>query len=246
MKRRLFLAGGSGALLAGCSPIGTALNDHASVRRVLRAAEALDARVIGGSGLAREYTLADVRRDPPVTSLPVPHSDRYAHLIASRYEGFSLRVDGLVQHPLRLTYRVLQGARKVTMITRHDCVEGWSVVVAWTGIPLARILAAARPLRAARFAVFHCMDRDETGAPYYESLDVHQAYHPQTLLVLEMNGRPLSPDHGAPVRLCVPLQLGYKSAKWIERIELVPSLRSLYGGNGGYWEDRGYEWFAGI
>jgi len=94
--------------------------------------------------------------------------------------------------------------------------------------------------------VFHSMDWDQQGTPYYESLNLKQANHPQTLLALRMNGKPIVPDHGAPVRLRVPLQLGYKSAKWVKRIEVVGSLMSVQGGNGGYWEDQGYEWFAGI
>jgi DMSO/TMAO reductase YedYZ molybdopterin-dependent catalytic subunit len=90
------------------------------------------------------------------------------------------------------------------------------------------------------------MDRDEQSAQYYESLDLHQANHPQTLLALRMNGVPIPLNYGAPVRLRVPTQLGYKSAKWVQRIEVVGTFAKLYGGSGGYWEDRGYEWYAGI
>jgi DMSO/TMAO reductase YedYZ molybdopterin-dependent catalytic subunit len=77
-------------------------------------------------------------------------------------------------------------------------------------------------------------------------LGLHQAAHPQTLLALDLNGAALDPDHGAPVRLRIPTQLGYKSAKWISRIELASTLGGLYGGLGGYWEDQGYDWYAGI
>ena len=90
------------------------------------------------------------------------------------------------------------------------------------------------------------MDHAPDGTPYYESLDLREAAHPQTLLALDLNGKPLEPDHGAPVRLRIPIQLGYKSAKWIQRIELVDSFARIGDGNGGYWEDQGYEWYAGI
>ncbi len=134
----------------------------------------------------------------------------------------------------------------MTQITRHDCVEGWSAIGKWSGVRLSDLLGAVSPRSDARYVVFHCMDKDDQGTPYYESLDMHQARHPQTLLALRLNDAALDPDHGAPVRLRVPTQLGYKSAKWIGRIEVVGSFANLYSGNGGYWEDQGYEWYAGI
>ncbi|MDQ2872059.1 MAG: molybdopterin-dependent oxidoreductase, partial [Candidatus Eremiobacteraeota bacterium] len=131
-------------------------------------------------------------------------------------------------------------------ITRHDCVEGWSAIAQWDGVKLADVLAIVEPRPNARYVIFHSMDIDQQNAPYYESLDLRQARHPQTLLALRMNGRPITPDRGAPVRLRVPLQLGYKSAKWVRRIEVAATLSSAYGGRGGYWEDQGYEWYAGV
>jgi DMSO/TMAO reductase YedYZ molybdopterin-dependent catalytic subunit len=133
-----------------------------------------------------------------------------------------------------------------TQITRHDCVEGWSVIGKWSGVPLAAMLDAVSPRSDARYVVFRCMDNDGAGNLYYESLDLHQARHPQALLALRLNDAPLDPDHGAPLRLRVPTQLGYKSAKWIARIEVIGSFARIAGGRGGYWEDEGYEWYAGI
>jgi len=133
-----------------------------------------------------------------------------------------------------------------TQITRHDCVEGWSAIGKWSGVRLADVLAAVSPRADAKYVVFHCLDNDGQGNLYYESLDMHQANHPQALLATSLNDAPLDPAHGAPVRLRVPTQLGYKSAKWVGRIELVGSFANIYGGGGGYWEDNGYEWYAGI
>ena len=113
-------------------------------------------------------------------------------------------------------------------------------------MPLGGLLDTVGLRNDARYVVFRCMDNDGSGNLYYESLDIHQARHPQALLALRLNDAPLDPDHGAPVRLRVPTQLGYKSAKWIGQIEVVGSFATIAGGHGGYWEDQGYEWYAGI
>jgi DMSO/TMAO reductase YedYZ molybdopterin-dependent catalytic subunit len=102
------------------------------------------------------------------------------------------------------------------------------------------------PLPTAKFVVFHCADVDDEGVAYYESMALADCYHPQTLLAYELNGYPLDIPHGAPLRLRFERQLGYKHAKYVMRIELVESLAGIGGGRGGYWEDQGYEWYAGI
>jgi DMSO/TMAO reductase YedYZ molybdopterin-dependent catalytic subunit len=139
-----------------------------------------------------------------------------------------------------------------TQITRHDCVEGWSVIGKWTGVPLQALLALAQPRPAARYVVFHCADpmdgSDEQapGSTYYESIDLIEARHPQTILAYALNDEPLPISNGAPLRLRVERQLGYKHAKYLMRITLVDRLDNIRGGHGGYWEDLGYEWYAGI
>jgi DMSO/TMAO reductase YedYZ molybdopterin-dependent catalytic subunit len=245
MKRRIFIASAA-ASLVGCGPIGTALNDNAGVRNVLASAESLDYALIGGQALAREYSKADIAPVFRVNGLATPTTAAYRALLASNFATYRLVVDGAVERPLSLRLRDLVRYPQVTQITRHDCVEGWSVIGQWSGVRLGRIVDAAMPKRSARYVVFHCMDSDESGTPYYESLDLVQAHHPQTLLATSLNGAPLDPDHGAPVRLRVPTQLGYKSAKWVSRIEIVEAFSNLSAGHGGYWEDQGYEWFAGI
>jgi len=154
-----------------------------------------------------------------------------------------LAVSGLVAKPASYTLAELRGRfNRVAQITRHDCVEGWSVIGKWTGVRLGDILAVAQPTSAARFVVFHCMDDDGSGTLYYESLTLRQAAHPQALLAYELNDKPVPVENGAPIRLKVPTQLGYKSAKYVQSIEVV----AILPGAGGYWEDQGYEWFAGI
>jgi len=133
-----------------------------------------------------------------------------------------------------------------TQITRHDCVEGWSAIGQWTGTPIKLILDAAGLHQSARYIVFHCADSIGP-APYYESIDLIDAFHPQTIMAWALNGHLLPIQNGAPLRLRVERQLGYKHAKYVQRIEAVASLTAIGGGKGGYWEDRhDYEWYAGI
>jgi DMSO/TMAO reductase YedYZ molybdopterin-dependent catalytic subunit len=138
-----------------------------------------------------------------------------------------------------------------TQITRHDCVEGWSSIGKWKGVQLRLLLEQARPKPNARYVVFRCadsMDRPGSGqdSKYYESIDFDDAYHVQTLLAYELNDQPLPVNNGAPLRARIERQLGYKHAKYLMRIELVDRLADIRGGHGGYWEDQGYEWYAGI
>ncbi|HVN69819.1 MAG TPA: molybdopterin-dependent oxidoreductase [Candidatus Binatia bacterium] len=245
MKRRLFVASSLSAL-AGCGPISAALSQNRGVERALASAETLNHALIGTRGLAREYREGDVDRQFRVNGFATPSDANYARLLAGQFASYRLVVDGAVDRPRAFDLGELYALPQQTQITRHDCVEGWSAIGKWSGVRLSDLLDAVRPRDDARYAVFRCMDNDGAGNLYYESLDLHQARHPQTLLALRLNDAPLDPDHGAPVRLRVPTQLGYKSAKWIARIELVGSFAKIYSGNGGYWEDEGYEWYAGI
>jgi len=214
--------------------------------RLLSSVELVNHALIGTRGLAQTYTMSEISPVFPIESLPTPADAKYRDLVASHFRNYRLIVDGAVEQPAALSLAQLHSMRQISEITRHDCVDGWSAIAKWSGVRLADVLALARPRRDARYVVFYCMDTDERGTPYYESLDCHQANHPQVLLALRMNGVPIPNDYGAPVRLRVPTQLGYKSAKWIERAEVVGSFAHLYGGDGGYWEDQGYQWYAGI
>jgi DMSO/TMAO reductase YedYZ molybdopterin-dependent catalytic subunit len=247
VKRRIFLASAtSAAALAGCGPIGSALNGNVAVQRLLATAEDLNHAVIGTRGMAREYRDRDVDRMFRINGFATPSDSHYAHLMADRFAAYRLVVDGAVARPRTFDLAELRSLPQQTQITRHDCVEGWSAIGKWSGVRLGDVLDAVQPRSGARYAVFHCMDNDGSGNLYYESLDLHQARHPQTLLATRLNDAPLDPEHGAPVRLRVPTQLGYKSAKWVARIEVVASFTNIYSGHGGYWEDQGYEWYAGI
>jgi DMSO/TMAO reductase YedYZ molybdopterin-dependent catalytic subunit len=246
MKRRLFLASSMASLgLAGCGPIKDGLTSG-PFHNVLLSTEDLNHAVIGTRGLARLYPDSAIDRNFRTNGLDTPSDTTYDALRKDGFGSYRLIVDGRVDHPLALSTAQLRAAGTITQTTRHDCVEGWSAIGKWTGVPLATVLAMAKPSADARFCVFRCFDQDQSGQRYYESLNLHQAAHPQTLLALDLNEAPLDADHGAPVRLRIPTQLGYKSAKWVSHISLVTTLAGLYGGSGGYWEDQGYEWYAGI
>lgn len=246
MKRRLFIASSLSAALAGCGPLGSKLNDNRAFRAALDSAENLNHAVIGTHGLARQYAASAISAAFPINSFDTPSDAVYTHLMRTSFHAFHLSVSGMVAHPQNLSLRQLHGLPQSSQITRHDCVEGWSAIAQWSGVALRDLLALAQPLPGAQYVIFRTFDGDANGTPYYESLSLPQAMHPQALLALQQNGVPISPDRGAPVRLKVPTQLGYKSAKWVRKIEIVSELGTLFGGKGGYWEDQGYEWYAGI
>ncbi len=252
-SRRRFLTGlaaGGGALaLAGCDR----LTQTPAVDTLLGNTEQLTMRaqrVLGGGRLAREYTEADLSPVFRANGTQMPDSAEYAHLLERGFVDWRLQVDGLVQRPQSLSLADLKRFPSRTQITRHDCVEGWSAIGKWHGVPLGLVLDAAGLKPGARYVVLHCADELEQtldgSGRYYESIDLLDAYHPQTILAYGMNGKNLPVAHGAPLRLRVERQLGYKHAKYLMRIEVVDAFDALFGGKGGYWEDRGYEWYAGI
>jgi DMSO/TMAO reductase YedYZ molybdopterin-dependent catalytic subunit len=203
-------------------------------------------RSLSRNAMAREYSEADISPVFRPNGSTNPQMPQYRALAANGFRDYRLTVGGLVAHPLSLSLDDLRALPQRTQITRHDCVEGWSVIGKWTGVQLSRVLKLAQPTKAARYVVFRCYDQMDDDSEYYESLGFDDAYHPQTLLAWELNGKALPIPNGAPLRLRVPRQLGYKMAKYLRRIDLVDSFRHIEGGGGGYWEDQGYQWYAGI
>jgi DMSO/TMAO reductase YedYZ molybdopterin-dependent catalytic subunit len=237
--------GGSATLLSGCDQ----LSQSPTYQQILYAGEWLNYRVqrlIGGSALAREYTQAEMSPDFRTNGNTRPQSDQWNRLAAKNFADWRLVVDGLVEAPQSFSLAELRAMPARTQITRHDCVEGWTAIGKWTGVPFAAVLDRVRLSPNARFVVLHCAD-DFDGTPYYESIDLIDAFHPQTILAYGMNDSVLPIGHGAPLRLRVERQLGYKHAKFIMRVEAVESLAGIGGGRGGFWEDAGdYYWYAGI
>jgi DMSO/TMAO reductase YedYZ molybdopterin-dependent catalytic subunit len=258
MNRRGFLTGAaasaSALTLAGCDGLDVLADREGKVRAVLESANSLTYRVqrmlLSADALAEEFTEADIRQPMRPNGVTSPSDETYVALAAGDFADYRLEVSGMVERPLSLDLATLRAMPSRTQVTRHDCVEGWSCIAKWTGAPLGTILDEAGMQPGARFVVFHCMDtigRSLAGpVKYYESIDLRDAYHPQTIMAYAMNDAALPIANGAPVRVRIERQLGYKMAKYIHAVEVVDSLAPFGQGQGGFWEDRGYEWYAGI
>jgi DMSO/TMAO reductase YedYZ molybdopterin-dependent catalytic subunit len=250
--RRRFL----GRLAASIGALGVAGCDRLSQSewfpKVLDSAEKLNESVAklvtGRKAMAQEFTPADLSPTFRSNGTAQPNNPEYAALAANGFNDYALEVSGLVAKPRRFSLAELRALPSRTQITRHDCVEGWSAIGKWQGAKLSALLDAVQPAATARYVVFHCADpMEENGeSPYYESVDMDDAYHVQTLLAYTLNDQPLPIANGAPIRLRVERQLGYKHAKYVMRLELVASFADIGEGKGGYWEDQGYQWYAGI
>lgn len=250
MARRQFLKGtvraASLAALVGCDNLTQSSWFPGILSKAEKLTERVQRAVTPTNALAKEYGDADISAVFPANGNIDPGTADYAEHAAKNFTDWTVEVGGLVQTPMSWSLAALKEMPSRTQITRHDCVEGWSAIGKWTGVPLGDLMRRVEPLSNAKYAVFHCADVDDEGISYYESMALADCYHPHTILAYELNGKPLDVPHGAPLRLRFERQLGYKQAKYVERIELVESLAGIGMGKGGYWEDQGYEWFAGI
>ena len=247
VNRRNLLVGGAAGLLTGCDALGR----NEDFRKLLALGEkgnfAIQRSLQNRMALAKEFR--PEQRSPVfrVNGTRQPQGPDYAAHMKEKFVNWQLAVDGLVSRPQSFSVAQLMAGPKRTQITRHDCVEGWSAIGKWTGVPLKLVLDAAGLKTQARYIVFHCADKMGFGTDYYESIDLIDAFHPQTILAWALNDEPLLVGNGAPLRLRVERQLGYKQAKYVERIEVVDDLSKIRGGKGGFWEDSaGYEWYGGI
>ncbi|HVN02735.1 MAG TPA: molybdopterin-dependent oxidoreductase [Caulobacteraceae bacterium] len=248
LARRAWLKAAGASLaasfLAGCDKI----TENPDVVKALSSAEVLNRRVqrlLGRGALAREFTRADITPNFKANGTINPPDAEYQALVAENFASWKLVVDGLVERPLALSLDQIKALPARTQITRHDCVEGWSCIGEWTGARLGPLIDMAGLKPEARHIVLHCADT-LGGAKYYETLDVFDVHHPQTILAYAMNGAPLTVPHGAPLRLRAERYLGYKQAKYLMRLEAVASFDHIRGGQGGYWEDQGYDRYGGI
>jgi DMSO/TMAO reductase YedYZ molybdopterin-dependent catalytic subunit len=246
IDRRHLLTGLTALGAGACSDLGktepaqsifdTAEDWHRAAHRALA----------GRQRLAPEYAphqkSPDIRGNGSVTV----DSDFFRDQLVNGFPDWRLEVGGLVENPLSLSLDDIRALPQRSQITRHDCVEGWSAVAEWRGPQLGELLDQARIRPEANFIVFRCADR-LYGRDYYESIDLVDAYHAQTIIAHELNGAPLPEKNGAPLRVRIERQLGYKHAKYLTAIEAVASLEGIHDGKGGFWEDFGnYQWYAGI
>jgi DMSO/TMAO reductase YedYZ molybdopterin-dependent catalytic subunit len=252
LNRRSILRG---VAAAGLLPLAGCDSSSPGVLSILDRAENLTKpvqRAILGSrlALAPEYSPGAITRTFKPNGSTDPQDADYVAAARTGFADWKLEVGGLVERPMKFSISDLRALPSRSQITRHDCVEGWSCIGQWKGVQLSGLLTAAGLKPQARFVALFCADTlEETldgNGRYYETIDLIDAFHPQTLLAYEMNYAPLKVAHGAPLRLRVERQLGYKMAKYVMRVEAIDGFARLGRGRGGYWEDRGYEWYAGI
>jgi DMSO/TMAO reductase YedYZ molybdopterin-dependent catalytic subunit len=199
--------------------------------------------LLPGQSLVKEYTMADLSSFPATgTTNPADQKDKgladaYRKIHADGFADWHLSVEGRVRTPRSFSLRDLKQLPSRTQITRHTCEEGWTAIGQWTGTPLSAVLDAAGVLPTARFVVFESHD------DWTDCIDMLDAFHPQTILAYGMNGRDLPLPHGAPVRLRVETQIGYKSMKYLKRIVVKDEFDD--GGEKGSIRN-GWAWYNGI
>lgn len=244
----------SSLALGGCNLFDDLGDRSSSARDFLAKANDLTYRVqrllIGRDALAPEYSESEIRQGQRPNGSTDPQSMDYLALKTNDFADYRLTVKGLVETPKSYSLTELRNMPSRTQITRHDCVEGWSCIAKWSGTPLSVVLDDVKLKPTARYLVFHCYDNmgNSLSGPdfYYESCDLIDARHPQTILAYGVNGQTLPVANGAPIRVRIERALGYKQPKYVHTIEVVDDLAHLGNGKGGYWEDQGYDWYGGI
>jgi DMSO/TMAO reductase YedYZ molybdopterin-dependent catalytic subunit len=190
--------------------------------------------------LAREFSRSEISKVVPVNGLP-PVTDNYQQMLRSKFADWKLSIDGLVARPMTFSLTQLKQFPMRSQITHQACEEGWSFIAEWTGVPLSHVLSLAGVRPEAKYVVYHSIDPG-----WWDSIDMADAWHPQTLIAYGMNGRELPTGNGAPLRMRVARQLGYKSVKFLSRISVVDSVADLGDGQGSPSPAAGYSWYAGI
>ncbi|MEJ5081461.1 molybdopterin-dependent oxidoreductase [Ochrobactrum sp. MYb379] len=257
LSRRKFLTlagiATSTSVLSGCDAFDFIGSDTNMVRQTLQKANSLSyvaqRSLQGPVTLAREYSQSEIRQGQKPNGAKNPATEEYLAHYKAAFANYRLRLHGLITKPISFTLDELRNMPQRSQVTRHDCVEGWSTIAKWTGVPLSYIIDQAHPASTARYIILHCFDPIETSnGPdlFYGSIDLIDARHPQTILAYALNDASLPVEYGAPLRLRVERQLGYKMSKYVKSIEFVSSFANIQGGRGGYWEDQGYDWYGGI
>ena len=249
LTRRRLLTTGLGAL-AGASGLAAAARladryglippDHGGLYGAGETLTYAAQRLLTAQGsLAREFDRSRISKVAPING-PTPDAFDYQRMLARHFAEWELVVDGLVSRPTSFSLADVRSFPMTSQITHQACEEGWSFIAEWTGVRLSHVLNLVGASARARYVVFYAFD------DLWESIDMADAWHPQTLLAYAMNGELLPAPHGAPVRLRVPRQLGYKSLKYLAQISVVDSVKEIGKGLGSISPELGYSWYAGI
>ena len=249
LSRRKLITNGLAAT-AGASSLAVAAGlakkyaliapDHGGIYGAGEALTYATHRLLTRHSLAREFPRSQISKAPFANGRP-PRDAAYERLRAGRFADWRLAVNGMVARPAAFSLAELRSYPSRSQITHLACEEGWSFIAEWTGVPLSHVLNLVGILPQARYVVYFSM---EPG--WWDSIDMDDALHPQTLLTHGMNGGELPPGHGGPLRLRVPRQLGYKNVKYIARLTVADSLKSFGKGLGSASPEGGYSWYAGI
>lgn len=223
------------------------LNDQVKLRSLLTKFYTPVVRFLfGWMKSEQHYSKKDISPFFRVNGYP-PETEEYAKLKANDFKDWELKVYGLVEKPLKLSLKDLKDLKKQRQITKHNCIQGWTAIAEWGGLPMKDVLELCKPKKSAKYVIFHCYDVDKDGAAYYSGLRLSDMHDKQTILAYEMNGKKLPIEHGAPIRLRCEKKYGYKMAKYIKSIEFVDSFDHIGQGRGGYREDTVFfDWEAAI
>jgi len=249
LTRRRLLTTGLGAI-AGASGLAVAARladryglippDHGGLYGAGETLTYAAQRLLTAHGaLAREFDRSQISKVAPING-PTPDAFDYQRMLSRHFAEWELVVDGLVSRPASFSLADVRSFPATSQITHQACEEGWSFIAEWTGVRLSHVLNLVGASARARYVVFYAFD------DLWESIDMADAWHPQTLLAYAMNGELLPAPHGAPVRLRVPRQLGYKSLKYLAQISVVDSVKEIGKGLGSISPELGYSWYAGI
>jgi DMSO/TMAO reductase YedYZ molybdopterin-dependent catalytic subunit len=197
-------------------------------------------RILTSHSLAREFSRSQIS-NPPFANAVAPFSAEFKRLQAEGFRDWRLAVDGMVARPASFSLAELKSYPSRSQITHLACEEGWSYIAQWTGVPLSHVLDLAGTLPEAKYVVYFSIERD-----WWDSIDMADAMHPQTLIAYGMNDGQLPVANGGPLRLRVPRQLGYKNVKYITRLTVTDNLKKFGQGLGSASPEGGYAWYAGI
>lgn len=248
LSRRGFLTGAAAVAAAGSLPLlrhAELPPTYGTVHGVLLGAgdtlSYMTHRILlRNQPLVREFDRSKLSRTFPTIGTTNPEDEEYQRMLRGDFVDFRLPIKGLVDRPQSFSLAQLMQFPSRTQVTQHSCERGWSAIGEWTGVQLSRVLAQAGMQSHARYVVFECVDG------WWDSIDMFDALHPQTLLAYGMNGGRIPIGHGAPIRLRVERQLGYKSLKFVSGIQVVDDLSKVYDGSGAMVAGFGYSWYAGI
>jgi DMSO/TMAO reductase YedYZ molybdopterin-dependent catalytic subunit len=249
LSRRKLITGGLAAT-AGATGVAVATGlagryglippDHGNVYGPGETLTYAAQRLLTHNSLAREFPRTQISKPPFANGEPY-HDEAFKRLQAGGFADWRLEVDGMVAHPASFSLAELRSYPSSSQITHLACEEGWSFIAEWTGVRLSHVLNVVGALPQARYVVYFSMQRG-----WWDSVDMADALHPQTLVTYGMNGGELPVGHGGPLRLRIPRQLGYKSVKYITRLTVTDSLKRFGKGLGSSAPEGGYAWYAGI